>query len=139
MVTQPPKIQMVWDTESRCTVQTPAGCDLHVGPEGDWSPEQLLLAAAESGLMTAFVELARERGVEVLGYVSSAGIQTPRHPGSPVRLVVRPCVAIARESDRLLVHELLAKAHATSPVARALGRSLKLAPEVVLLPQLTAT
>lgn len=135
MSTQPQKIQIVWDAGSECTAQAPSGQHLHVGTEGDWSPEMLLLAAAESSLMKEFVELARDRRLELLGYVSSAGITESSRPGRHVRLVVRPCVAIARESDRPLVHELLAKAHAASPVARALGRSLRLAPEVILLPQ----
>ena len=135
MSTQPQKIQVVWDTGAECTAQSPSGNHLRVGADGDWTPELLLLAAAESSLMKEFVELARDRHLEVLGYVSSASMARPDHAGRHVRLIVRPCVAIARESDRPLAHELLARAHAISPVARALGRSFRLAPEVMLLPQ----
>lgn len=134
MSTPPQKIQIVWDTGCGCTAQSPSGQHLHVSPEGEWSPEQLLVAAAESSLLTAFVALAQERGLEVLGYVSSAGITSAPGAGH-VRIVVRPCVAIAREADEPLVHELLRRARATAPVARALGHSLQIAPEVVLLPR----
>lgn len=135
MPTRSQKIQIVWDTGDDCTAQTPAGRHLHVGPAGDWSPEQLLLAATESSLMTAFVELAKEHGLEVLGYVSSASLATRRRDRSRMRLVVRPCIAIASEDDRPRVHRLLREAHERSAVARALGRTLHVAPEVVLLPQ----
>ena len=133
MLTSPENIQIVWDAGSECTAQAAAGQFLHVCPEGDWSPEQLLLAAAESSLLVAFTRLAKERGLEVLGYVSSAGItRSPRR--GHVRIVVRPCVAIAQAADESLVHELLGRARETAPVARALGHSLRVAPEVVLLP-----
>ena len=134
MASQPQKIQIVWDSGDECTAQTPAGRHLRVGPSGEWSPEQLLLAAAESSLMAAFVEIAGKRGLEVLGYVSSAGL-TRRGDRGRVRLVVRPCIAIAAETDRDRVHALLREARERSHVARALGRSLHVAPEVVMIPQ----
>jgi organic hydroperoxide reductase OsmC/OhrA len=124
-------IQLVWDRGGAGTAQGESGCSLSVGPGGEWTPEQLLVAATESSLMTMFLGLADRAGLGVLGYVSSAGAAFD--PDTPARmsLVVRPCIVIGREEDRELVEGLLDKAVEVSPVAQALRHALRIDAEVI--------
>ena len=132
-------IQLVWDRECAGTAQAESGCSLSVGPGGEWTPEQLLVAAAESSLMTIFLRLADEQGLGVLGYVSSAGAAFD--PDTPVRMsiVVRPCIVIGRQEEREPVERLLARAVEVSPVARALKDALRIDAEVIVVASAAAT
>jgi len=124
-------IQLVWDRGGAGTVQGESECSLSVGPSGEWTPEQLLVAAAEASLMTVFLGLADRAGLDVLGYVSSAGAAFDPQAPTRLSLVVRPCIVIGREEDRELVEGLLGEAAEVSPVARALRHALRIDAEVI--------
>ena len=125
-------IELIWDCGGAGTAQTASGSRLDIGDNGQWTAEQLLMAAAESAVMTSFVVLAREDGLEVLGYMSSAG--TEGGEGTPaLRVVVRPCVAVASPADAARAQVLLGRALDGSPVARALAGLVRLDPQVVAL------
>ena len=126
-------IQLIWDCGCAGTAQTPSGSCLDVGSSGKWTAEHLLMAAAESAVMTSFVAIANEEGLDVLGYVSSAGTESETGAPSAIRVVVRPCIVVAREADLARARELLRRALERSPVARALGSALRTDPEVVVV------
>jgi organic hydroperoxide reductase OsmC/OhrA len=125
--------QLVWDRGAACTAQAASGRTLTIGLDGDWSPEQLLVAAVESSLMTEFMRLASESGIDVLGYVSAADVEF--EPGDEERpaVIVRPCVVVGRDADREPVHRLLLQAFEESPVVRALGDEVSSDGEVVVV------
>lgn len=125
--------QLVWDRGAACTAQAASGRTLTIGLDGDWSPEQLLVAAVESSLMTEFMRLAAESGVEVLGYVSAADVDLETDTGERPAVIVRPCVVVARDADREPVHRLLLQAFEDSPVVRALGDEVSTDGEVVVV------
>ncbi len=67
-----------------------------------WSPETLLVGAAEGRTLQIFLERARAEGIEILFYQSSAmGRRVEGHESSPhfTDLIVRPHVAVRTEED----------------------------------------
>lgn len=87
----------------------PIGCPLggrEGGPEdGRWDPEALLVGAVEGRTLHAFLDGAREAGVDVLFYQSSATARlvsgSPEQAAQFTDLIVRPHVAVAspREAE----------------------------------------
>ena len=75
-------------------------------PDGRWAPEALLVGAVEGRTLHAFLDGAREVGVDVLFYQSSAMARWvsggPARAGGFTDLIVRPHVAVgsAREAER---------------------------------------
>jgi hypothetical protein len=110
-----------------------SGRRLEVGPNGDWTPERLLAAAAESAVMTSFLELAEEELFEVLGYVSSAGIEIETGMSRVVRIVVRPCIIVAPGAEVARGRKLLARALERSIVASVLTGVLRVDADVTVL------
>lgn len=139
MTSYPEHIQLIWDRECAGTAQARSGCSIHVGPTGEWTPEQLLVTAVESSLMTIFLRLAAEAGIEVLGYVSAAEAALDADPPLRPSIAVRPCVVVGREQDREPIQRLLASAGELSPVARALGGAVRVNANVVVVPSAAAT
>jgi organic hydroperoxide reductase OsmC/OhrA len=131
-------IQLIWDRECAGTAQTQAGSSIQVGPYGEWTPEQLLVIAVEASLMTTFLQLAADAGLQILGYVSAAEADLTFVAGAQPSLVVRPCIVVASDRDRRLVQRLLARAAERSPVARALKDAVQVDPEVVTVPPVGA-
>lgn len=126
-------IELIWDCGCAGTAQTASGRRLDVGENGKWTAEQLLMAAAESAVMASFVELARAQDLDVLGYVSSAGVENASGDPAALQVVVRPCIVVASAADAVRANALLAGALEGSPVARALAGALRLDPQVVAL------
>ena len=125
-------IELIWDCGCAGTAQTASGSRLDVGENGKWTAERLLMAAAESAVMTGFVAMAEAQDLEVLGYVSSAGVESATGTHA-LRVVVRPCVVVASPADVARAQALLARALERSPVARALENVLRLDPQVVAI------
>lgn len=70
--------------------------------EGRWVPESLLVGAVEGRTLLAFLDRAREAGVPVLFYQSSAMARMVAAPGRPPHftdLIVRPHVAVPTDAD----------------------------------------
>lgn len=125
--------QLVWDRGTAGTAQAVSGCSITVGPNGEWTPEQLLVAAIEASLMHAFLRLADEAGLVVLGYVSAAEAELGPDPASPTRIVVRPCIVVAHERDREPALAFVQRAMTESPIARALGACVRTTGEVIVM------
>jgi len=123
-------LQVVWDRDCRCTAQARSGDTIDVGPGARWSPEQLFVAGVESSLMSVFLRLAQDAGVEILGYVSAAESTLDLNALRP-SIVVRPCIVVDSEEDRRRVLRLLSNVAEASPIARALGSAVSIDAEVV--------
>ncbi|WP_223646048.1 OsmC family protein [Corallococcus sp. EGB] len=95
----------------------PIGCPLggqEGGPEdGRWAPEALLVGAVEGRTLHAFLDGAREAGVDVLFYQSSATARlvsgSPEQAAQFTDLIVRPHVAVASPREAEDVRELFAR------------------------------
>ena len=128
--------EIVWDNGESGTAVTEGGASLNVGPGSEWAAEHLLALAAATCLMTTFLHLAAEEGLQVLGYVSSGSLEVPPDPDQVPRVVLAPCIVIARDDDADAARRLCLRGQRESPVCRTLGRCLYLAPTFkVISPQ----
>jgi organic hydroperoxide reductase OsmC/OhrA len=103
------------------------------GTAGVWSPEHLLVAAANACLMTTFLAAADASRLQVLSYEAPAVGTLARGEDRRywVALVeVRPRVTVASEEDRDRALRLLEKAGAACLVSRSLRTSVVLHPLV---------
>ena len=94
------------------------------GERGLWSPELLLLLAANSCFLSTLLALAEHNRLPLVGYTAKAEGQLERVPGQGYRfteLVLRPVITLEKESDLPLAHRLLDKAERSCIVANALS------------------
>jgi organic hydroperoxide reductase OsmC/OhrA len=80
------------------------------GPGGQWTPEHMMVAAAESCTLLTFFAYARRRGVKVVSYESSAKATLGRDEDGLTRftqLVVRPVVRVEDAESATAARELL--------------------------------
>jgi len=94
------------------------------GTEGLWTPEHLLVLAANSCLMSTLVVLAEHNGLTLIGYRADAEGRLEKVPGQGYRfteIVIRPLVTVQSEDDFALAEKLLAKAEKLCIVANALS------------------
>ena len=126
-------IELIWDCGGAGTAQTASGSRLDIGSNGKWTAEQLLMAAAESAIMTSFVALAEAESLDVLGYMSSAATESTAGTPPRMQVIVRPCIVVAQAPDVARARELMAQAVEHSPVGRALAGTVRVDPQVVVI------
>lgn len=124
--------ETVWNAGLAGTGAAVGGRSLLVGEGADWTPEHLLLLAAESSIMTALLEQTARSGVDLLGYVSN-GRLSPDAQGPP-QIFVSVCIVVGSELDAERTRGLLEEVKGRSVVARLLGSRLVLLADVRLLP-----
>jgi len=98
------------------------------GEAGQWSPETLLLAAANTCFLTTFVAIAEFSKLELAGVEMSAEAHLERVPGQGYRfteMVLRPVIVLAHDTDREKAARLLEKAEKSCIVARSLETPLR--------------
>ena len=98
------------------------------GEAGLWSPETLLLAAANTCFLTTFVAIAEFSKLELAGVEITAEAHLERVPGQGYRfteMVLRPVVTLAHDTDREKAARLLEKAEKICIVARSLQTPLR--------------
>jgi organic hydroperoxide reductase OsmC/OhrA len=121
-------LELVWDEDLDATAVTEQGAPIKVGPAARLLPAHLLALAASSCLMTTLLTLAREAGVSVQGYVSSARLgQTP---GAVPDVALAACVVVASDADRQQIEQLWPQAVERSPTLRLLSAHLHVEPTV---------
>jgi organic hydroperoxide reductase OsmC/OhrA len=121
-------LELVWDADLDATAVTEQGAPIKVGPTARLSPAHLLALAASSCLMTTLLTLAREAGISVQGYVSSARLgQTP---GAVPDVALAACVVVASDADRRQIEQLWPQAVEGSPTLRLLSAHLHVEPSV---------
>jgi uncharacterized OsmC-like protein len=125
--------ELVWDAETTGTGTADDGRVLRVGPHGEWSPEELLSLAAEASLMAAVLSAAERTNLEILGYVSSAGLMAASDGAEPSELVVTPCIVVGSQSDAQVARRLAIVAARRCSIRRILGSRLRIEPRVVVI------
>ena len=115
--------RLIWDIDA----ETPTG------EGGDWDPRQLFALAVSNDLKSAFLRLARNRGLVVLAYVSAAHIHSggphSRHP----RLCVHPCIVVGSPADAEHARGIMAEAYAGWDLANLLRDRPRLELEVTVV------
>ncbi len=131
--------ELVWDIDACGTCTGSEGITIRAGEDGDWQPEQLLALAFESELMSGFMRLARQRGLEVLGYVSAAQYRQGEAGTPRPRLCIHPCVVVGSRSDAERARGLMAEAYARCELAGLLRDRPRLELEVTTIDEQAVT
>jgi hypothetical protein len=132
----PYSTETVWNAGLAGTAIAGKGHSLKVGNDGDWVPEHLLLLAAESSYMSTLLALARESGLEILGYVSKSRLDMNARSGEPPTLMLMPCVVVRSDGDAQWVVRLAAHVTERSGVASLLADRLRVTLDVRVVPDM---
>ncbi len=110
------------------------------GTEGFWTPEHLLVLAANSCLMSTMAALAEHSRLTLVGYRADGEGRLEKIPGQGYRfteIVLRPLVTVQTEDDIALAEKLLAKAERLCLVANALSIPVRVDARVEVLATVT--
>ncbi len=127
--------ELVWDIDACGTCTGVEGATIRTGPTGEWEPDQLLALGLESDLMVTFLRLARQRGLQILGYVSAAHFHRADRPGRTPRVCVHPCVVVGSTTDAAHARGVMAEAYARWELAMLLRDPPRLEFEVTTVEQ----
>jgi organic hydroperoxide reductase OsmC/OhrA len=130
----PYSTETVWNAGMSGTGVASHGRSLTVGYDGEWAPEYLVLLAAESSFMTTLLALARNAGVEVLGYVSNGHLHAKTEKGEGPSIALTPCVVVASAADAACIGRLADNVTRESIVARLFGERLRVTLDVRAIP-----
>ncbi len=98
------------------------------GPPGFWSPEHLLVLAANSCFMSTLMALAQHSKLTLVGYRAQAEGRLEKIQGQGYRMteiVIQPVATVQSEEDIALAQRLLEKAERVCIVANALKIPLR--------------
>lgn len=111
--------QLRWQSDASGTLRAPGAPALDFGsppefggPEGRWTPEQMLVGAAEACTMLTFLAQARREGLQVLGYTSLArGTLSTDVEGSTrfTGIAIEPRIEVCSENDAQKARAILAQ------------------------------
>jgi len=112
-----------------------------LGQAGLWTPEHFLVAAVAGCFVSTFAAMAEMSKLEVLSFQASATGSLEKIEGGLRfnRVVIRPEVVVARESDQERALRLLEKAERGCLIARSLRSEVVLEPVILVQPPVSAT
>ncbi len=104
------------------------------GEDGVWTPEDLLIAAAESCMMTTFLAFASRAQVPLSSYASEAVGTLEFADGAyrVTRILLRPTIVVEDETALSRVEETLAAAHRACIVSNSIRTDVTVEPLVRL-------
>lgn len=123
----PCSLALVWDGDLNAIAVSKRGTSIQVGPAFNLSSHDLLAIAASMSLMTAVLALARDAGITIQGYVSSARLCDA---DGRLAIALAPCVVVHRSAERTQLEPLWRLAVEHSPVLRLFGDALEIEPSV---------
>lgn len=117
------------------TIQVATPPEFKGGVAGIWSPEHLLVAAVNSCLMTTFLAVAENSGLQFMSFTSNANGKLAKKDGKYMitDITLLPVVTITSESQREKAEKVFQKSEA----ACLISNSVKAA--VVMQPTITVT
>jgi peroxiredoxin-like protein len=137
------QVQLSWESNrkglisspvlnSRIEVATPP--EFPQGMAGIWSPEHLLVAAANSCLMTTFLAIAENSKLQFLNFECNADGKLEKVDDKLMisEIVLSPVVSIANESDRSKALRILEKSEAACLISNSLKSKIIFEPEIRL-------
>lgn len=106
------------------------------GPEGEWSPEHLLVAAVGSCFLTTYLAIADASHLEIVD-LSVPGEGTIERGDDRryrfTRIVLRPRIVLEREADRDRALRISLKAEGACLVTRSLASEVVVEPQFKVL------
>ena len=109
------------------TVEIPLSADPHfLGDQARINPEQMLVMAASSCQLLAFLALAATRGVDVRGYEDEAAATMPQTdaPMYVTTITLSPHIVVAADTEVSQVEKLVHEAHESCYIANSLRGSV---------------
>jgi peroxiredoxin-like protein len=105
------------------------------GVPGIWSPEHLLVAAANSCLMTTFLAIAENSKLEFLNFESNAIGKLEKVEGKYMisEITLSPVVSLKYEKDKEKAIKLLEKSEAACLISNSLKSRIILEPHIRFL------
>jgi uncharacterized OsmC-like protein len=120
-------VELLWDAGRTGTATAKTGTSITIGQGADFSPEDLVAAAAAGCLMRTFLKLAGQAGVPVLSYGSASAVDAS---GAAPQLLVRCYVVTTGDTSEQTIRQLLRESVSASPVCRMLGGRVQCQPDV---------
>ena len=134
-------VSLQWDGDTRGTLAASGKSPLPVapppefrGPEGLWSPEELLVASVNSCVMTTFLYHAAREHITISAYESEAEGTVVYEEGTLgfKRIVIRPVVRVPSEADLEKAGPALERAERQCLVSNSLRAEVELDPRIEL-------
>lgn len=132
--------QVYWEGERRGVVEYGDFAPIVVsapsefgGEPSFWTPEQLLVAAAETCFMESFLAIAERSHLSIVSYRSTALAKLEHVSGGGLEFTnvwVRPVVGTERAADRIRAADALERARAACSVTRALRLPIEVEPQI---------
>lgn len=116
-------IEFIWDRGRSGTATAPNGASITVGDAADFSPEDLIAAAAAGCLMRTFLRGADEADMPILSYASASHVG-PSESDAHRRVVIRTYVVVPESASPRAVGDLLRDSITQSPICGMLGNSV---------------
>lgn len=117
------------------TVEVPLSADTQfLGDPARINPEQMLVMAASSCQLLAFLALAATRGVDVRGYEDEAAGTMPQigEPMYITTITLSPHIVVAAGTEVSHVEKLVHEAHESCYIANSLRGSVVVQPTVTV-------
>lgn len=111
-------VELLWDAGGTGTAIAKTGTAITIGQGADFSPEDLVAAAAAGCLMRTFLKLAGQAGVPVLSYGSASAVDAS---GGLSHVLVRCYVVTTGDTSDQTIRRLVRESVSASPVCRMLG------------------
>jgi peroxiredoxin-like protein len=137
------KERLVWDTGRRAGVSIEGKPVLQVssppGFKGDpasWSPEDMLVAAADACLLMTFLAYSQREELELVKYESEADGALEFSDGRYrfTEVTLRPRLTFRTEEDAEIAQMVLELAHRDCIVTNSISAEVKLDPEIAVEP-----
>jgi organic hydroperoxide reductase OsmC/OhrA len=103
------------------------------GDPGELDPERLLVAAAASCQLLAFLAVAARARIDVVAYVDHAAGEMPERPRGTFieRIVLRPTITVRGHPAEERLRKLVDLAHRECYIASSLRSEVLVEPEIV--------
>lgn len=104
------------------------------GAENIWSPEHLFTAAATSCLMTTFLAIAENSGLEFTHFSCGSAGKLEMTDGKYLmtEIHLKPEVTITSEKDRLKAERILNKAAASCLISNSMKSTITVTPDIMV-------
>src|SRR5579863_7412319 len=114
------------------TIEVATPPEFPKGIPGIWSPEHLLVAAVDSCLMTTFLAVAENSGLDFVGFESSAIGKLEKVDGKFLisEILLQPKLQIKDELQREKALKILNKSEAACLISNSLKSRIVFKPEV---------
>lgn len=105
------------------------------GMENIWSPEHLFTAAVSSCLMTTFLAIAENSGLDFVNFECSSKGKLEQVEGKflMTEVILEPVVTIENESDREKAERVLQKSEANCLISNSVKSKITMIPQIKLI------